>query len=45
MHPCMNMINAILSSSQLMTNIVDDFHELDLLSLNLKMEAFCNWDP
>ena len=32
-------------SSQLMTNIVDDFLELDLLSLNFTMEAFCNWRP
>merc|ERR1711970_1314065 len=31
-------------SSQLMTDIVDDFLELDLLSLNLTIEAFCNMD-
>ena len=32
-------------SSQLMTNIVDDFFELDLLSFNLTMDAFCEWHP
>merc|ERR1712168_979415 len=34
--------NIVFDSSQLMTDIVDDFLELDLLSLNLTMDAFCD---
>ena len=35
--------NLELDPSQLMTNIVDDFLELDLLSSNVTMYEFCSW--